>query len=99
MRDIVPIMKKDIHPEFNIKSKVKCACGASFEVGSTMSEIKVEICGECHPFYTGQEKVLDTAGRVEKFKQRREAAKNTVKNKSKSLKIKNTKTKTLETTK
>ncbi len=73
MRDIVPVMKKDIHPEFDIKSKVKCACGAEFEVGSTISEIKVEICSACHPFYTGQEKVLDTAGRVEKFKTRAKA--------------------------
>jgi len=67
-------MKKDTHPEFHTDSKVKCACGASFVVGSTMPEIKVEICGECHPFYTGNEKVLDTAGRVEKFKKRKEAA-------------------------
>jgi len=67
-------MKKDTHPEFHTDSKVKCACGASFVVGSVMPEIKVEICGECHPFYTGNEKVLDTAGRVEKFKQRKAAA-------------------------
>ncbi len=68
-------MKKDIHPEFNMNSKVTCACGESFEVGSVMPEIKVEICGSCHPFYTGKEKVLDTAGRVDKFKKRMEAAK------------------------
>jgi len=67
-------MKKDTHPEFHTDSKVKCACGASFTVGSIMPEIKVEICGECHPFYTGNEKVLDTAGRVEKFKKRKAAA-------------------------
>ncbi len=63
-------MKKDIHPKYNIKSKVTCVCGASFEVGSVMDEIKVEICSQCHPFYTGNEKVLDTAGRVDKFKKR-----------------------------
>lgn len=68
-------MKKDIHPEFNLDSKVTCACGASFSVGSTKKDIEVEICSQCHPFYTGQEKVVDTAGRVEKFKARREAAK------------------------
>ncbi len=67
-------MKKEIHPEYHTDSKVKCACGASFVVGSTMPEIKVEICSECHPFYTGNEKILDTAGRVEKFKQRSAAA-------------------------
>lgn len=67
-------MKKEIHPEFNKDAKVTCACGASFNVGSTKKEIEVEICSQCHPFYTGQEKVVDTAGRVEKFKARREAA-------------------------
>ncbi len=67
-------MKKEIHPEYNTDTKVKCVCGASFTVGSTMPEIKVEICSACHPFYTGNEKVLDTAGRVEKFKQRSAAA-------------------------
>jgi large subunit ribosomal protein L31 len=64
-------MKKDIHPKFDIKAKATCACGASFEVGSTMSEIKMEICSHCHPFYTGNEKVMDTAGRVERFNKRR----------------------------
>jgi len=63
-------MKKDIHPKYNNKSKVTCACGASFTVGSTMNEIKSEICSQCHPFYTGNEKVLDTAGRVDRFKKR-----------------------------
>lgn len=69
-------MKKDIHPKYNINSKVNCACGASFEVGSVLEEIKVEICSQCHPFYTGNEKVLDTAGRVDKFKKRLAKAKN-----------------------
>ncbi|MBU4536782.1 50S ribosomal protein L31 [Patescibacteria group bacterium] len=68
-------MKKDIHPEYFQNSKAKCACGAEFEVGSTMKEISVEICSACHPFYTGNEKVIDTAGRVEKFKARMKAAK------------------------
>ncbi|NVN97247.1 50S ribosomal protein L31, partial [Candidatus Nomurabacteria bacterium] len=54
-------MKKDIHPKYNDKAKVTCACGATFPVGSTMNEINVEICSQCHPFYTGNEKVLDTA--------------------------------------
>ena len=68
-------MKKDIHPEYFENSKVKCACGADFEVGSTLKEINIEICSACHPFYTGNEKVLDTAGRVEKFKARMAAKK------------------------
>ena len=68
-------MKKDIHPKYHDKAKVTCACGATFTVGSTMDEINVEICSQCHPFYTGNEKVLDTAGRVDKFKKRVAASK------------------------
>lgn len=68
-------MKKDIHPAYNTDSVTTCACGATFKFGSTKKEIGVEICSKCHPFYTGQEKSLDTAGRVEKFKARRAAAK------------------------
>jgi len=67
-------MKKDIHPKYHQKAKVTCACGNIFEVGSTKEKIEVEICSACHPFYTGQEKVIDTAGRVEKFKARRAKA-------------------------
>jgi len=67
-------MKKDIHPKYEPKAKASCACGAVFEVGSTLPEIKVEICSQCHPFYTGNEKVMDTAGRVERFNKRKAAA-------------------------
>ena len=67
-------MKKDIHPKYDIKTKASCACGAVFEVGSTMPEINVEICSNCHPFYTGNEKIMDTAGRVERFKKRAAAS-------------------------
>ena len=63
-------MKKDIHPDFHTDTKATCSCGAEFSVGSTKDAISVEICSQCHPFYTGKEKVLDTAGRVDKFKQR-----------------------------
>lgn len=63
-------MKKDIHPKHNDKASVNCACGATFAVGSTMDDIHVEICSQCHPFYTGNEKILDTAGRVDRFKKR-----------------------------
>ena len=70
-------MKKDIHPKYFDKAKTTCVCGATYDFGSTKETINVEICGECHPFYTGNEKVLDTAGRVEKFKTR--ATKATVK--------------------
>ena len=67
-------MKQDIHPTYYPKAKVHCACGAQFEVGSTKPEINVEICSHCHPFFTGKEKLIDTAGKVEKFKARREKA-------------------------
>jgi len=66
-------MKKNIHPKYNLKTKATCACGAIFEVGSTMPEIKMEICSQCHPFYTGNEKIMDTAGRVERFNKRKVA--------------------------
>lgn len=65
------LMKKDIHPQYYPKSKVTCACGNKFTVGATRAEIKVEICSKCHPFYTGSQQLIDTAGRVEKFKARR----------------------------
>lgn len=63
-------MKKDIHPKYYPNAKVTCACGNNFTVGATKEEIHVEICSACHPFFTGNEKVMDTAGRVEKFKAR-----------------------------
>ena len=66
-------MKKEIHPKFFPKAETVCACGAKYNIGSTKENIAVEICATCHPFYTGNDKVLDTAGRVEKFKARKEA--------------------------
>jgi len=69
-------MKKDIHPKYFEKAKVKCACGNTFTVGSTQEFTEVEICSACHPFYTGKEKIVDTLGRVEKFKKRLEKQKN-----------------------
>lgn len=70
-------MKKDIHPEYFPDAKVSCACGNVFTVGSTKKELSVEICYACHPFYTGNEKLIDTAGRVEKFKAKLEKASKT----------------------
>jgi len=67
-------MKAETHPTYFPGAMVTCACGASFPVGSTKDKLEVEICSSCHPFYTGNEKILDTAGRVEKFKARRAAA-------------------------
>jgi len=63
-------MKSDIHPKYYDKASVRCACGNSFFVGSTKEFIETEICAKCHPFYTKKEKVLDTLGRVQKFKER-----------------------------
>ncbi len=63
-------MKKDIHPTYYEKAKVRCACGNTFAIGATRQEIHVEICSKCHPFFTGEQKLIDTAGRVERFKAR-----------------------------
>lgn len=62
-------MKKDIHPEYEV-AQVTCACGHSFETRSTLKEIHVEICSNCHPFYTGKQKLVDSAGRIEKFQKK-----------------------------
>ncbi|MBI2623334.1 MAG: 50S ribosomal protein L31 [Candidatus Liptonbacteria bacterium] len=59
-------MKQDIHPQYFDKAKVTCACGHSFTVGATKEDIRVEICAKCHPFFTGEEKLIDTAGRVDR---------------------------------
>lgn len=64
-------MKKNIHPKYYPKATVKCACGHSFEIGSTKEHLEVEICSACHPFYTGKEKIIET-GQVEKFRSRME---------------------------
>ena len=70
----VPGMKAETHPTYFADAKVVCACGRTFTVGSTQEKLEVEICSACHPFYTGNEKILDAAGRVEKFKNRRAKA-------------------------
>ncbi len=62
-------MKKDIHPDYQ-NSKVTCACGSSFDTRSVVAEIKVEICSSCHPFFTGKQKLIDSAGRIEKFQKK-----------------------------
>ncbi|WCL50864.1 50S ribosomal protein L31 [Leptospira sp. GIMC2001] len=62
-------MKVDIHPKY-VAAKIKCACGAVYETKSTAGDISVEICSACHPFFTGKAKILDTAGRVDKFKKK-----------------------------
>ncbi|OHA67063.1 MAG: 50S ribosomal protein L31 [Candidatus Wildermuthbacteria bacterium RIFCSPHIGHO2_02_FULL_47_12] len=68
-------MKKDIHPTYYPKAKVTCACGNAFEVGSTLPSIDIEVCSNCHPFYTGKEKLMDKVGQVQKFRKRLSAKK------------------------
>ncbi len=60
-------MKKDIHPTYHETAQVTCACGNTFTTGSTMQEIRVEICSNCHPFFTGKQKFADTQGRLDRF--------------------------------
>jgi large subunit ribosomal protein L31 len=62
-------MKKDIHPHY-VETTVRCACGSEFTTGSTKDAIRVEICSKCHPFFTGKQKLMDTAGRVERFRRK-----------------------------
>jgi len=64
-------MKNGIHPEY-AATTITCACGNIFEAGSTKSDIRVEICSKCHPFFTGKQKLIDTAGRIERFRKKYE---------------------------
>lgn len=63
-------MKKGIHPKYYHDAIVKCACGNTFTTGSTKKELRVDICSKCHPLFTGQQKLVDTGGRVERFKKK-----------------------------
>lgn len=78
-------MKKDTHPKYNVDAKVTCVCGNSFATGSTLDEIKTELCSKCHPFFTGKQKLVDSAQRVEKFNKKIKAS-------ASSKEIKNAKT-------
>ena len=84
-------MQTQIHPKWYPEAKVACACGNSFVVGATVPEIKVEVCYNCHPFYTGQMKYVDTAGRVEAFKTRQAGAVKKVVSKSEKRRLKHLK--------
>lgn len=81
-------MKAKIHPKWYPKAKIVCACGSSFETGATQEEIQVEVCSSCHPFYTGQMKYVDTAGRVDAFKEKQARAKKKVLSKTEKRKLK-----------
>ncbi len=65
-------MKADIHPTYNTKATITCACGKTYTTGSTKDSVSIELCSACHPFYTGQQKIVDTARRVEKFQARQD---------------------------
>ena len=80
-------MKKDIHPDYHKNIKITCSCGAVFTGGSTKKGLKTEICSQCHPFYTGKQKLIDSAGNVERFK-KKVAIKATVAKARKGKKIK-----------
>lgn len=66
-------MKKDIHPTYYPEAKVTCACGESWTTGSTLPELKVDLCSNCHPFFTGEQRIVDTEGQVDRFYKRLEA--------------------------
>ena len=80
-------MKKGIHPEYK-QANVRCACGNTFTVGSTVNDIQVEICSVCHPFWTGEQRFVDTEGRVDKFKKKIDKAEKERKKKIKVIKEK-----------
>ena len=63
-------MKEKIHPRYFADAKVTCACGNTFTTGATKQLIKIDVCSKCHPFFTGEQRIVDTAGRVERFKKR-----------------------------
>jgi large subunit ribosomal protein L31 len=63
-------MKEKIHPQYFTDAQVTCSCGNKFTTGSTRKQLKVELCNKCHPFFTGEQKIIDTAGRVERFKKK-----------------------------
>ena len=71
-------MKAKIHPKYYPEARIICACGNSYTVGSTAPELKVDICSQCHPFYTGEQRIVDTAGQVDRFMKRLERTADTV---------------------
>lgn len=81
-------MKQGIHPQYFDTAKIICACGNTFTAGSTMPEIHVDVCSQCHPFFTGEAKYVDTLGMVEKFQKREQKAKELKLEKQKSKKEK-----------
>lgn len=81
-------MQNDIHPTWNPQANVTCACGNTFQTGSTQGDIQVDICNQCHPFFTGEMKFIDRQGRVDKFRQKMKAAKTSKRGGKKARKAK-----------
>lgn len=71
-------MKAKIHPKYYPEARIICACGNTYTTGSTSPELKVDICSQCHPFYTGEQRIVDTAGQVDRFMKRLERTADTV---------------------
>jgi large subunit ribosomal protein L31 len=71
-------MKAKIHPKYYVDARIICACGNTFTVGSTSPELKIDICSACHPFYTGEQRIVDTAGQVDRFMKRLERSADTI---------------------
>lgn len=82
-------MKVNVHPKYNPQAQVLCSCGNSFNVGSTQDSIHIELCNKCHPFYTGTQKFVDTASRIEKFQKKMATARPFVKKKKEENKSDN----------
>jgi large subunit ribosomal protein L31 len=76
-------MQTDVHPKYFPQAKITCACGQSFTIGSTVEEMHVEICSNCHPFFTGKQKLVDSTGRVDRFRKRAERSQAATKHKLK----------------
>jgi len=92
-------MKTNIHPEWHPQAKVSCVCGNSFITGSTVPEIRVEICSACHPFFTGQQKLVDTLGQVDKFTKAKEMAESKKQERAKILEARAQKVQKVQTDK
>lgn len=86
-------MKTGIHPNYNHNTKVTCSCGNTFLTGSILEEINTELCSKCHPFFTGEQKIVDTENRVAKFEEKREKAKTSFKSKKQKMLDRKTKLK------
>lgn len=89
-------MKNNIHPDFYTDAKVVCACGNTFVTGSTVKELHTELCSACHPFFTGKQKLVDTAGRVDRFKAKMQKAEEMKKKAEEQSKKKKGKVKVIE---